>query len=160
QIVHLADRIAYINHDIDDALRSGVISFDDLPKSSVELFGHSHRNRINALVMDTIRNSDGFGEIRQSPEFRDEMNNLRRFMFERVYQSPIVKRDEDLAKVEAVIETLYNYYSADIDRLPKDLQKIAERDGVSEAAKDYVAGMTDRFALAKFDELFVPIGWK
>ncbi|MBQ7703577.1 MAG: deoxyguanosinetriphosphate triphosphohydrolase, partial [Firmicutes bacterium] len=100
QIVHLADRIAYINHDIDDALRSGVISFDDLPKSSVELFGHSHRNRINALVMDTIRNSDGFGEIRQSPEFRDEMNNLRRFMFERVYQSPIVKRDEDLAKVE------------------------------------------------------------
>lgn len=160
QIVHLADRIAYINHDIDDALRSGVISFDDLPRTSLELFGRSHRNRINALVMDTIEHSDGQDEIRQSPEFKEELNNLRRFMFERVYQSPIVKRDEDLAKVETVIETLYDYYSKDIGRLPEDLREIAERDGVSEAAKDYVAGMTDRFALAKFDELFVPIGWK
>ncbi len=160
QIVHLADRIAYINHDIDDALRSGVISFDDLPRASIELFGRSHRNRINALVMDTIRNSDGKDQICQSPEFREEMNDLRRFMFERVYQSPIVKRDEDLAKVETVIAALYEYYSEDIDRLPSDLREIAERDGVREAAKDYVAGMTDRFALTKYDELFVPIGWK
>ncbi|MCR5182116.1 MAG: deoxyguanosinetriphosphate triphosphohydrolase [Clostridia bacterium] len=160
QIVHLADRIAYINHDIDDALRSGVISFDDLPRQSIELFGRSHRNRINALVMDTIRNSDGKDQISQSPEFREEMNDLRRFMFERVYQSPIVKRDEDLAKVETVIAALYEYYSEDIERLPSDLREIAERDGVREAAKDYVAGMTDRFALTKYDELFVPIGWK
>ena len=160
QIVHLADRIAYINHDIDDALRSGVIEFEDLPGTSIELFGASHRSRINALVIDVIKNSEGKDMICQSAEFRDEMNNLRRFMFENVYKSPKVKRDEDLSKVETVIGSLYDYYISSPELLPEDLRDIAQKDGVNEAVKDYIAGMTDRFALSTYTDIFVPKAWK
>lgn len=160
QIVHLSDRIAYINHDIDDALRSGVISFEDLPKESVELFGNSHRERIDALVRDCIVSSDGKNKICQSPDFKHEMDNLRKFMFQNVYRNPRVKRDEDLSKVEVVISSLYKYYCDYPEKLPDDLKIFAKKDGVNEAAKDYVAGMTDRFALSLYSELFVPKGWK
>ena len=160
QIVHIADRIAYINHDIDDALRSGVISFDDLPESSIELFGSSHRARINSLVIDVIRNSEGKDKIMQSPEYKLEMERLRKFMFANVYKNSKVKRDEDLNKVETVIRSLYEYYSEYPELLPEDLRQVAERDGVGEAVKDYIAGMTDRFALSTYTDLFVPKGWK
>lgn len=159
QIVSLADRIAYINHDIDDALRSGVIKFEDLPKTSIELFGCSHRNRINALVLDVIRSSEGASSIRQSEEYKHEMDILRKFMFAQVYRSPKVKRDEDLDKVEIVVRSLYDFFVENPDRLPHDLQEIAKTDGVAEASKDYVAGMTDRFALSMYRDLFVPKGW-
>ncbi len=160
QIVHLADRIAYINHDIDDALRSGVISFDDLPESSIELFGASHRARINSLVIDVIKNSEGKDRICQSPDFKKEMEHLRRFMFANVYRNSRVKKDEDLNKVETVIRSLYEYYIDNPGGLPEELREIAEKDGVHEAVKDYIAGMTDRFALSTYTDLFVPKGWK
>ena len=160
QIVHLADRIAYINHDIDDALRSGVILFEDLPASSIELFGSSHRSRINSMVIDVIRNSEGRDKIMQSPDFRKEMEHLRKFMFANVYRNIRVKKDEDLNKVETVIKSLYEYYCDNPELLPGELQDIASTDGVHEAVKDYVAGMTDRFALSTYTDLFVPKGWK
>ena len=160
QIVHLSDRIAYINHDIDDAIRSGVITFSDLPKSSVELFGNSHRERIDALVKDCIISSDGKNKIQQSPEFKREMDQLRKFMFQNVYKNPRVKRDEDLSKVEVVISSLYKYYCDFPEKLPDDLKEFAKVDGVNEAVKDYIAGMTDRFALAVYSEIFLPKGWK
>ncbi|MBR6472168.1 MAG: deoxyguanosinetriphosphate triphosphohydrolase [Firmicutes bacterium] len=160
QIVHIADRIAYINHDIDDALRSGVIDFSDIPASAIEVFGASHRGRINSMVIDVILNSEGKDEICQSPVFRDEMESLRSFMFENVYKNTRVKRDEDLNKVETVIRSLYEYYCENPELLPGELEEIAERDGVHEAVKDYIAGMTDRFALSTYTDLFVPKGWK
>ena len=160
QIVHLADRIAYINHDIDDALRSGVIRFEDLPDSSIELFGASHRSRINSLVIDVIKNSEGKEKICQSPAFKSEMDNLRKFMFTNVYKNVRVKRDEDLDKVETVIKSLYEYYLENPNLLPEELKEISERDGVAEAVKDYIAGMTDRFALSTYTDIFVPKGWK
>lgn len=160
QIVKLSDRIAYINHDIDDALRSSVISMEDIPASSLELFGSSHRERINNMVTDVIRNSDGRDEIRQSAAYREELNKLRSFMFSHVYKSGRVKREEDLAKVEVVISSLYEYFLKHPRRLPRELQEIARRDGINEAVKDYVAGMTDRFALNIYTELFVPKSWK
>ena len=160
QIVKLSDRIAYINHDIDDALRSSVISMEDIPASSLELFGRSHRERINNMVTDVIRNSDGRDEIRQSAAYREELNKLRSFMFSHVYKSGRVKREEDLAKVEVVISSLYEYFLKHPRRLPRELQEIARRDGINEAVKDYVAGMTDRFALNIYTELFVPKSWK
>ena len=160
QIVHLADRIAYINHDIDDALRSGVIDFKDIPESSIELFGSSHRARINSLVIDVIKNSEGKDKICQSPAFKKEMDHLRKFMFANVYKNSQVKRDEDLNKVETVIRSLYEYYLDNPGLLPDDLREISERDGVAEAVKDYIAGMTDRFALSTYTDLFVPKGWK
>ena len=156
QVVKISDRVAYINHDIDDALRSGVISMEDIPKTALELFGYSHRERINNMVTDLIKNSDGREEISQSPQFREELNRLRTFMFSHVYKSGRVKREEDLAKVEVVISSLYNYFLRDPSKLPDDLRQVAEEDGVNEAVKDYIAGMTDRFALNIYTELFVP----
>ena len=160
QVVKISDRVAYINHDIDDALRSGVISMEDIPKTALELFGYSHRERINNMVTDLIKNSDGREEISQSPQFREELNKLRTFMFSHVYKSGRVKREEDLAKVEVVISSLYNYFLRDPSKLPDDLRQVAEEDGVNEAVKDYIAGMTDRFALNIYTELFVPKSWK
>ena len=160
QIVHIADRIAYINHDIDDALRSGVIDFSDIPKSSIDLFGASHRGRINSMVIDVIRSSEGKDRILQSPDFKVETDNLRKFMFANVYRNNRVKRDEDLNKVETVIKSLYEYYCENPSLLPDDLREISERDGVNEAVKDYIAGMTDRFALSTYTDIFVPKGWK
>ena len=160
QVVKISDRVAYINHDIDDALRSGVISMEDIPKTALELFGYSHRERINNMVTDLVKNSDGREEISQSPQFREELNKLRTFMFSHVYKSGRVKREEELAKVEVVISSLYNYFLRDPSRLPDDLRQVAEEDGVNEAVKDYIAGMTDRFALNIYTELFVPKSWK
>lgn len=160
QVVKISDRVAYINHDIDDALRSGVISMEDIPKTALELFGYSHRERINNMVTDLVKNSDGREEISQSPQFREELNKLRTFMFSHVYKSGRVKREEDLAKVEVVISSLYNYFLRDPSRLPDDLRQVAEEDGANEAVKDYIAGMTDRFALNIYTELFVPKSWK
>lgn len=160
QIVKISDRIAYINHDIDDALRSNVISMDDIPESSLKLFGYSHRERIDNMVTDVIANSTDRDEIFQSESFRDELNKLRSFMFSHVYKSSRVKREEDLAKVEVVIRSLYEYFLKNPDKLPEDLRLIAEKDGINEAVKDYVAGMTDRFALNIYTDLFVPKSWK
>lgn len=158
QVVKISDRIAYINHDIDDALRSGVIKLEDIPESSLQLFGYSHSERINNMVMDIIKNSDT--EIRQSEEYKKELNNLRSFMFEHVYRNPKVKKEADLTKVEVVIKSLYEYFIKNPKKLPKDMQEIAKEDGINEAVKDYVAGMTDRYALTLYTDLFVPKGWK
>ncbi len=160
QIVHLADRIAYINHDIDDALRSGVIAFDDIPKSSIRLFGKSHRSRINSMVIDVVKASEGQPEILQSEDFAEELNKLRKYMFANVYKNSSVKKNEDLSKVEVVISSLYRYYLDAPEELPEELRQIAKTDGTAEAVKDYVAGMTDRFALAAYTEHFVPKGWE
>lgn len=160
QVVKISDRIAYINHDIDDALRSSVISMEDIPKSSLELFGYSHRERIDNMVTDVIVNSCDKDKITQSDSFSDELTGLRIFMFSNVYKSSRVKREEDLAKVEVVIKSLYEYFLRNPNRLPKDMQEISKKDGIHEAVKDYIAGMTDRFALSLYTELFVPKGWK
>ena len=160
QIVKISDRIAYINHDIDDAIRSGVISAEDLPEEAIRVFGSTHRMRINNMVVDVITNSDGRDIICQSEEYKTNLDALRTFMFANVYKSSRVKREEDLNKVEVVISSLYDYFIKNIDQLPEDMKEIAERDGKNEAVKDYVAGMTDRFALAVYTDLFVPKGWK
>lgn len=160
QIVKISDRIAYINHDIDDALRSGVIAETDLPESSLVLFGRSHRERINCLVTDVIVNSQNREQICQSPEFKEELDTLRNFMFANVYKSGRVKKEEDLAKVEVVISSLYRYFIEHPEKLPEDMKQIGEQDGIAEASKDYVAGMTDRFALNLYTDLFVPKSWK
>ncbi len=160
QIVKISDRIAYINHDIDDAIRSGVISAEDLPAEALRVFGKTHRERINNMVVDVIENSDGKDRIYQSPEYKESLDSLRTFMFANVYKSSKVKREEDLNKVEVVISSLYDYFIENIDQLPEDMKEIAARDGKNEAVKDYVAGMTDRFALATYTDLFVPKGWK
>ena len=160
QIVKISDRIAYINHDIDDALRSSVIKESDLPKDCVEILGQDHRTRINTLVTDLVRNSDGRDRIIMSDECRFYMDKLRAYMFENVYHSKVVKKDEDLDKIKNMIISLYDYYEQNPKELPAESFEMIEEFGVDEVVKDHVAGMTDRYALNIYSTLFIPKGWK
>lgn len=160
QIVKISDRIAYINHDIDDALRSKVIQFECLPKESLEVLGWDHRSRINTLVGDLINNSDGETVITQSKTCKDTLNQLRAFMFENVYHNSIVKKDEDLDKVKNIIHSLYKHFLLKPELLPEDSRAMISNYGINEVVKDHIAGMTDRYAINLYDELFIPKVWK
>jgi len=159
KIVRISDRIAYINHDIDDAIRAGVIHVDDIPKESRDLFGLNHGQRINSMVMDIIKYSENVNDILQSAEYKDEMNNLRTWMFENVYRNPEVKKNSQLDKVETLIYRLYDYYLSYPEQLPTEYQDLLDEWGRNEVVKDYIAGMTDRYALSTYDKLFEPISW-
>lgn len=156
QVVSLSDRIAYVNHDIDDAIRSKIISVNDLPKYDVEVLGKTHSERINNLIVNMCEHSEGKNEVTLSPDFLDALLDLRKFMFERVYNSNEVQEYTNLNKVDVVISALYGYYLKNLDKLPDLYRKIALEDGDAEAVKDYISGMTDRFAINKYVELFVP----
>lgn len=157
KIVALSDRIAYINHDIDDACRGGMLHESDIPGEFKDILGHRHSKRINTLVLDTISASEGKGDILMSDEVHKAMMGLRTFMFERVYRADYALRQEE--KVRGMISKLYEYYSRDIDRLPEEYRFIAEEDGTEAAVCDFIACMTDRYALNKYSELFLPISW-
>jgi len=153
QTVRFSDRIAYINHDIDDALRSGIISENDLPRDCIDALGRSHSGRIDTLVTDIIKNSDGQEAIIISGEMKGFMESLRNFMFENVYYNQKVKKNEDLAKVVIIIEYLYDFYLKNPKQLPEELYGMREEYGIREVVKDYIAGMTDRFAVNLYNEL-------
>ncbi len=159
QIVRFSDRIAYINHDIDDAIRGGIISFEDLPADCVAYLGRDHGTRIDTLVKDIITQSDGKPEIVQSDEAGFYMKKLRNYMFDAVYNSKVVKTDSELEKIRNLIFSLYDYYLERPELLPEELARLVEKDGVAEVVKDHVAGMTDRYAINDFNRIFVPTGW-
>ena len=153
-VVKISDRIAYINHDIDDALRSGVLSQNDLPERPIKLFGEVHGDRINNMIESVIEHADSTGEISMDDEHQEQLMVLRSFMFEHVYQSEAVKKEEELQQIKTVIESLYRHYIENPLDLPVEMKEIAEEDGIRTAAKDFVAGMTDRYALTMYKEYF------
>ena len=157
QLLRLADKIAYINHDIDDAIRGRIIYPMDIPLSVSQVLGFTHSERINALVSDIIYASDGKPEIAQSPDFRAAMLDLREFMFEFVYHNPVAKGEE--GKAQDLIRRLFEAYRADPDKLPPEFQDIREKEGVERAVCDYISGMTDKFAVEQFGEIFIPKAW-
>ena len=157
QVVGLADHIAYINHDIEDALRGGVIYPMDIPLGVSHVLGFTHGERIDALVKDAIAASRDKGEICQSPDVGEAMAILRDFMFESVYTNPLAKGEE--GKAQEMLRRLFEYYQKNPDELPADFQEIRESEGVDRAVCDYIAGMTDPFAVERFKELFIPMGW-
>ncbi len=157
KVVALSDRIAYINHDIDDACRGGVLKETDIPGEYKDILGYKKSQRINTLVLDTISASRGKNDITMSPEIEKAMLGLRTFMFERVYRADYALRQE--VKVRDMIRKLFEYYSADIDRLPPEYREISEEDGVTTAVCDYIACMTDRYAQNVYTELFLPLSW-
>ena len=159
QIVRYSDRIAYINHDIDDAIRSGVLRAEELPEENIQVLGQSHSDRINNLIDDIVHASEGKNRIQLSEPFQQALDELRTFMFRNVYESAEVKREADLNKVEVVITQLYDYFLKHEKKLPEQYQRIAEEDGAQEAVKDYISGMTDRYALSLYSDLFVPKFW-
>ena len=153
QIVKVSDRIAYINHDIDDAIRSGIITIDDLPKESIAILGDTHKKRIDTLVRDMIENTIGRPTAQLSAEKMEAMNDLRTFMFKNVYHNSRVKRVEDINKVKEIVEFLYSYYLENHDELPRELLAMRYEFSIEELVKDHVAGMTDRYALNTYEEL-------
>ena len=160
QVVRHSDRIAYINHDIDDAMRAGIIRADDIPAECTAYLGPDHRSRINTLVTDIVRNSEGKDKVMMSDDAAYYMNKLREYMFGAVYRNPEVKQASEMAKIKDLISSLYCYFLEHSDQLPGEYQVILQRDGGNEAVKDYIAGMTDRYAINIFSETFVPSGWK
>jgi len=146
RIVRTADRIAYVNHDTDDALRCGIISESDLPKNAIDLLGSSSSKRINSLTRDMVEASDGTGDIRQSAAFMEAMNELRSFLFDTVYSSERVAADARRLEIEKVIPSLYSYYLQNPDKLSLEYQPLIPEYGLAEIVKDQVAGMTDRYA--------------
>lgn len=156
QIVKIADRIAYINHDIDDAIRGGIIKESELPKNAIKFFGQHHSLRIAAMVNDLIKCSFDQPEIKMSEEGWVYLNELRDFLFARVYTNSIAKEEDD--KAINVLVSLFNYFYSHPDKLPPEFRpKTASEVAVKVA--DYIAGMTDRFAINVFQELFIPKPW-
>lgn len=155
QTVKISDRIAYINHDIDDAVRSGVLKNSDLPKECVEYLGMGHSQRVNTMVMDMIENSWEKKSVTMSEECAYYTNVLRDFMFKNVYLSEDVKKEADLDWVNSVIQKLYEYYLLSPEELPEEHFRLLEEFGAAEVVKDYVAGMTDRYAQRIYKEKIV-----
>lgn len=160
QIVKICDRIAYVNHDIDDAVRSGVITMDQIPREELDILGWTHSERINNLIVDLCKNSEGKDTVSLSPELADSLGRLRAFMFANVYNNYEVRAVSDLDKVERIISSLYNYFLEHSDEIPGVYKKIEEEEGTETAVKDLISGMTDRYALNLYDKLFVPQGWR
>ncbi len=160
QVVRLSDKIAYINHDVDDAIRAGLLKEEDIPADCREVLGCSTKIRLDTMIHNVITNSMGKPEIRMSPEVERAMAHLREFMFGHVYQNPIAKAEED--KAIHMIQNLYDYYRKHLELLPKQFLTVMEEKGVTEEQTvcDYIAGMTDTYAIKKFEEYFVPESWK
>ena len=158
-IVRLSDKIAYINHDIDDAIRARMFVEEQLPAVYTDILGHSVRERLNTMIHDIILNSLGKPEIKMSPGMEEAMQGLRRWMFENVYKNDIPKAEE--GKAQQMIASLYDYYLKHVERLPQEYLFLMEERGEkkSRVVCDYIAGMSDIYAIDQFEELFVPKRW-
>lgn len=153
KIVRIADRIAYINHDIDDAIRAGVISEADLPKEVGVILGGSTSERINTLVLSLINNSQN-GKLSMDDEIQEVFSRLHKFMYAVVYSNEYAKHEE--RKVPEFMEFLYGYFIKHPTEMPVENRRTADTENVETAVCDYLAGMTDRYATDKFKELFIP----
>lgn len=156
-VLKYADRIAYINHDIDDACRGGIISEKDIPLGIKKILGETHSERIDTLVKDIVNSSMGTNSILMSEEIEDAMNALRKFMFENVYIGSTAKIEE--TKVKGIIEGLFTYFCENAVRLPIQTQETAWKEGIERAVCDYIAGMSDKFAVYTYNDIYVPRSW-
>ena len=157
QIVRRADQIAYVNHDIDDAIRAGILTAEDIPRDIAAILGENQRDRINTLVCDMIFTSREAGCICMTPQIQKALADLRSFMFARFYHNPVAKGEE--SKARDMLQMLFRFYVDHPEQLPADFQPQLSFDGLGRTVCDYIAGMTDNYAIEKFNEIFVPSGW-
>lgn len=157
QIVRRADQIAYVNHDIDDAIRAGILTAEDIPRDIAAVLGENQRDRINTLVCDMIFTSREAGSICMTPQIQKALADLRSFMFARVYHNPVAKGEE--SKARDMLQMLFRFYVDHPEQLPADFQPQLSFGGLGRTVCDYIAGMTDNYAIEKFNEIFVPSGW-
>jgi dGTPase len=151
--VSLADRIAYINHDIEDAIRAGILKEEDLPKKVVKVLGNETKTRINTAVTDIYKNSVGKPQVAMSEEIMVATNQLRKFMFERVYELANLSIQE---RSERMLTQMFEYFMKHVDKLPQGYLRLLERDGKERVVCDYLSGMTDQYAISVFENLFIP----
>lgn len=159
KVVRLSDKIAYVNHDVDDAIRAKLFSPDNLPKDCIEILGKRHGDRIDKMVHDVVENSLNKPDIIMSDPVRTATFKLRAFLFKEVYDQEVESKLEE-KKASNVIEMLFNHYLKNINEIPKDLIDMIDSWGEKTVVCDFVAGMTDTYAIEKFSELFVPRIWK
>ena len=158
RVVRFSDKIAYIHHDMDDAIRGGILKESDVPKEIGDVIGYSCGARLDFFIHDIVTTSRGKNDICMSPDVEAAMQKLRQFMFENVYQNPIAKSEE--SKAEELIETLYSYYLEHIDKLPGFiLSKLDEGEEPEKLVCDFIGSMTDRFAIATYQEIYIPKTW-
>lgn len=157
EIIKFADRFAYINHDIEDAICAGVLTDDALPRDCVEVLGATKSKRINNLILDIISTSYGKPFVRQSPEFEKMHKKLHEFMFDSVYTNPVAKGEEK--KTHALIELLFNYFMKNPQEMPDFYVSLLDSTPRDRVVGDYIASFTDRYAIRTFHELFTPKGW-
>lgn len=158
QIVRKSDQIAYINHDIDDAMRAGILTNADIPREISDVLGDTHRDRINSLVTNMVMHTLRTGQLGMDETVDQTMEALRNFMFERVYKNPVAKGEE--SKAQHILQELYSYYIKNPNKLPPDFRPQLDFDGMERVVCDYIAGMTDKYAMYKYDELFIPMAWQ
>ena len=160
KIVRLSDKIAYIHHDMDDAMRGNILTEQDVPKEICEVIGYTTRDRLDHFIHDIVTNSANKSDIQMSVEVSQALGRLRKFMFERVYTNKEAKSEEK--KAEVLMETLFEYYRKHIELLPPDLIRLMEERGESreQIVCDYLASMTDRFAIAQYEEIYIPKSWQ
>lgn len=158
KVVRLSDKIAYMHHDMDDAIRGGIITEDQVPKDLCDVIGHTNGEWLDTFIHDIVANSLDKDDIRMSEEVYDAFHRLRKFMFERVYTNPIAKGQE--GKVEVMIKILYFYYLDHVDLLPDYLKNMMNEGETKERIVcDYVSSMTDRYAVSMFEEVYIPHTW-
>ena len=157
-IVKFADRIAYINHDIDDAVRAGILSIDDIPREIIDVLGKKHGERINTMVTSLIDNSYDKPYIAMSDDVAKATADLRAFLFENVYLNPMAKGEE--IKAQEMLIKLFEYYVANPEKMPNTYCKNLESEGVERCVCDFVSGMTDRYAIETYNDIFVPKVWR
>jgi dGTPase len=157
-VVNYSDRIAYINHDIDDSIRAGIISEEDLPKRATDVLGRSHGDRINSMIRDIVRTSVDKPYIKMSDECDEATIGLRRFMFDRVYLTNPDKKAEE-AKVIHIIELLFELFRQSPEEIPRIYLLRREEDGLDQCICDYIAGMTDKYAVGIFEAHYIPHSW-
>jgi len=159
KIVRLSDKIAYIHHDMDDAIRGGILTEADVPREIGEVIGFTTGERLDHFIHDIVTASYGKNDICMSQPVENAMKNLRRFMFDNVYQNPLAKSEE--GKAEMLMETLYDYDMHNIDVLPEEFKRMIDAGEHREVVVcDYVGAMTDRFAIAKYEEIYIPKSWQ
>ena len=155
RIVRLADRVAYINHDIDDARRAGVMREEDIPRDITDVLGHSKSARIDTMVKSIVTNSDS--DIRMDEQTYRVYEKLHRFLFDEVYTNPVAKSEE--TKVLGIVKGLYDFFYENPDRMTEEYLAIAKKQGKSRAIVDYIACMTDHYAITTYSDLYIPKAW-
>lgn len=158
RIIKFADRIAYINHDIDDACRAGILNIEDIPKDIIDVVGYGHGERINTMVTAVIDASTGKPDILITPEVGKAMNDLRDFLFEAVYRNPIAKGEE--VKAKAMLREMFRYFSEHPEKMPEAYYKNTANEPVPRCVCDYISSMTDRYAIDMYKKLFIPSVWQ